>query len=100
MVGKTRSGIMVRDFSNSYGHRPHHIVNYPRREYIVTKPKILLSCQPLLSPGGGGCMPSPKLKILHGEREIEKRGKEEKRKEIKKNIGKYIIFYITFSLYI
>ncbi|CAL4082321.1 unnamed protein product [Meganyctiphanes norvegica] len=50
--------------------------------------------------GGGGVHALPQLKILHVEREIRKRGKEEKRKEIKKNIGKYIIFYIPFSLYI
>ena len=98
MVGKTRSGIMVRDISNSCGHRPHHIVNYPWREYIVTKPNALTDTFIMSTTavfrcvcgGGQGVHALPQLKILHVEREIEKRGKEEK---IKRNKEKYLEIY-------
>ena len=94
MVGKTCSGIMVRDISNSCGHRPHHIVNYPRREYIVTKPKALtdtfIMTTTAVSRGrgregglAGGAYHSPIENFAWRERNREETegGKEKRNKE-------------------
>ena len=89
MVGKTRSGIMVRDISNSCSYRPLHIVNYPRREYIVTKSKVLTDTFIMSSTavsrgrGAGRVRPPPIEHFAWRERNREERegGKEKRNKE-------------------